>query len=67
MFLRLSGKTQKGKNRIRELGPLWKVREHRDGVPCIGGGRGIAIEPLSDPSKWRWISEGNDPDFDIEE
>lgn len=56
----LKGKSQKGKNRIRELGAEWAlIRE--------GTGGALLLQPAStiNPEKSRWILKKNDPDFEI--
>lgn len=67
MILRLKGKTQKGKNRVRELGNEWELVERRDSVLFSQEkGPWLLVVPVSNPEKPRWIHENNDVDFEIE-
>jgi len=65
--LTLSGKTKKGKNRVRELGQNWTVTRITPTVNFTTSGSGpfLLIEPDVDPEKARWLSSRNDPDFII--
>jgi hypothetical protein len=65
----LRGKSQKGKNRIRELGNLWVVDRITESVrfPTTGTGPFLMIHPVDgDFDKHaRWVATRNDPDFQI--
>ena len=66
-ILTLKGKTQKGKNRIRELGSEWIFSFSREKVAFAPNrGEHWMIAPFNaDQSKSRWIAAKNDPDFEI--
>lgn len=58
----IKGKTQKGKNRIREWGSEWNILERK--------GDRIAIVSIKEQCNWsansvRWIEKNNDQDFEI--
>ena len=66
--MRLTGKTQKGKNRIREHGDLWVLLKTRDSVLFdTKPGQWFLIAPCNNGSASRWIHSINDRDFEIEE
>ena len=56
-FVLVEGKSQKGKNRVREHGAIWKVRNVRDNGH-------ILLESTDGKDAWRWVWE-NDRDFDL--
>lgn len=62
----LKGKSQKGKNRVHELGEEWTLIRT---VPTVlfdsSPGPWAMIVPISDPDKGRWINLNNDKDFVI--
>jgi len=63
----LKGKTQKGKNRIRELGEEWILIREADSV-LFNHERGpwFFIRPASGkPDKERWIHSKHDVNFEI--
>lgn len=64
----LKGKTQKGKNRIRELGAEWILLREEDSV-LFNTERGpwFLIRPANriDDDKDRWINSKHDIDFEI--
>ena len=65
-ILTLVGKTQKGKNRIRELGNKWRIILDWNSVTCLRGAPGFLIAPVTnDTDKVRWIAKQHDIDFDI--
>ena len=65
-ILTLKGKTQKGKNRIREHGTSWQVRMDFKSVPCLDDKPGLFIAPIGDDgSNSRWIRQVDDKDFEI--
>jgi hypothetical protein len=67
--IRLSGKTMKGKNRVKEQGNEWTVLAETDRVifsPLTGGW--LFITPLGktqDDKASRWIRSVTDFDFEI--
>lgn len=61
----LYGKSQKGKNRIRELGKNWTLIERRETVLFSSEKGWLLVVAESNPEKVRWIREINDPDFGI--
>ncbi len=69
--IRLKGKTQKGKNRVREHSDKWVVFAETDKVlfnPQVGGW--LFITPVGksqDDKASRWIRAVDDPDFEIED
>jgi len=66
--LTLSGKTQKGKNRIRENGVLWRQLCGPKACQCLDNERGVLVHPLNrfDNDGDRWIAFPVDRDFDID-
>jgi len=62
----LKGKTQKGKNRIRELGSEWVLERTANTVlfDARPGPWGF-VSPVSNPDNARWIHLQHDNDFDI--
>ena len=65
MIIRVTPKSGKGKNRIREYGHHWRVLKTSDQVVCREG-RSHLVESLG-RKYWRWVSTSYDPDFNIEE
>ena len=68
--IRLKGKSQKGKNRVREQGELWSVFAETDRVLFSAGkvGPWLFIAPAGknqDDKSSRWIHATNDLDFDV--
>ena len=62
----LRGKTQKGKNRVRELGEHWLVCAQRDSVLFDSRpGPWLLVMPAGNPEKSRWIHATHDNDFEI--
>lgn len=60
----LTGKTQKGKNRIRELGTLWQIVRTADTVLFdTRKGPWALVKPIGQPDKSRWIHWTDDKDF----
>lgn len=58
----LKGKSQKGKNRIREHGNKWKViRQIIDDSRCSK----LLME--APDGYWKWMKEQDDPDLEIVE
>lgn len=66
-FMILKGLTQKGKNRIRELGNEWTlVREKPSVLFDPTPGPWWLVIPLSgDETKSRWIHSSKDKDFEV--
>ena len=66
-MLILKGKTQKGKNRVRELGEAWRVLETTDSVVFSPqSGPWAMIVPINgDQDKARWVHLSNDADFEV--
>lgn len=66
----LIGKSQKGKNRIRENGGEWIVLQSSRGLPDCKDTL-LLVEPLTqkDPQRpyVRWVDIFNDPHFEIKE
>jgi hypothetical protein len=64
----LKGKTQKGKNRIRELGSEWILLREMDRVlfnPEVGPWFFVRPANRKDGEKDRWIHASRDVDFEI--
>ena len=66
-IVKLTGKTQKGKNRVREHGKHWFVLESKKHVGCLVG-PGMLVSPTVDDHirNQRWVGSEFDVDFDIE-
>jgi hypothetical protein len=64
--LKLRGKSQKGKNRVRELGENWIVLEECDTVLFSSqNGPWLHVQPNAGREKSRWINKLHDADFEI--
>lgn len=63
-IIKLRGKTQKGKNRIRELGEEWVIVLLRNRVLFSNELNWMLIQPVLNPEKSRWIKQQNDNDFE---
>jgi len=63
----LSGKTNHGKNRVREQGELWKVVRIKGALPHgrFPAGTEIAELETIDGKHWRLISTHGDADFNF--
>lgn len=62
----LTGRTRKGKNRVREHGTAWKVADVRGAVDCLAGAPGALIHPILDETPIRWVELDGGPDFNLE-
>lgn len=63
----LSGKTQKGKNRVKENGAQWVVIKMSEACIALDNKPAAWIEPLSGTDNSRWIHTSiPDPDFQLE-
>lgn len=56
-FVVVEGISQKGKNRVREHGQVWKVRKVDENK--------IMLESTDGKENWRWVDNLNDPDFEL--
>ena len=56
-FLKIGGISRRGKNRIREHGAIWKVRN-------VWANKTL-LESTDGKDYWRWIDHNDDPDFEI--
>lgn len=66
MRIKLTPISNKGKNRIQELGDQWTILKIQDKVLFSSdSGPWLLIEPISNPDKPRWIHQDNDQDFKI--
>ncbi|CAB4196642.1 hypothetical protein UFOVP1290_162 [uncultured Caudovirales phage] len=63
--MKLRGRTNKGKNRIRELGEDWILVKESETVSFSSERGWLMIQPISNPDKGRWILSKNDPDFEV--
>lgn len=63
----LRGRSQMGKNRIRELGSEWiVVRESNSLLFNLSSGPAWLLQPVGQNSeKSRWVFKNNDPDFEV--
>ena len=66
--VRLRGISRHGKNRISQHGDLWVVKAVRESVkfPTSAPGPFLSLGSVT-TEDWRWISEVNDPNFEIVE
>ena len=68
--IQMQGLSQKGKNRVRELGSIWHVLAETDTILFAPGKNGpwLFIAPpgkdMNDKSS-RWVHATSDPDFSI--
>lgn len=65
----MKGKTQKGKNRVREQGSKWMVMFIRDSVLFSSlAGPWLMVASMDSPKvHTRWVHIKNDVDFEIDE
>lgn len=63
--MKLRGRTNKGKNRIRELGEDWILVKESETVSFSSERGWLMVQPVTNPDKGRWILAKNDPDFEI--
>lgn len=65
--VQMTGKTQKGKNRVREHGTLWNCIEVRDSVRFdtrVGGW--LRVTPSNgNTNAERWVRQEDDVDFAV--
>ena len=71
MKIKLTAKTHKGKNKIREAGTdEWMIVSVSESTLCLGGGPGVLIQPNGEADVMckhrRWIERDNDKNFDFE-
>ena len=71
MKVRLTGKTKHGKNRVKENGEFWKVKniQEKERFPRKISGPGpflFLISLKSGTDDIRWVSEIDDPNFEVE-
>jgi len=57
--VKLTGKTKKGKERVKQFGTLWTIETR---VDPTGQGRWCVVCPPS----MRWVHPTHDADFDVE-
>jgi hypothetical protein len=62
----LEGITQKGRNRVNELGSEWQLVRVADSVQ-FNPERGpwLLVQPPGRPDKSRWVHHRHDPDFKV--
>ena len=60
----LTGRSGRGKNRVRELGSRWRLTRIAAGHPFVEDGQ-LLLEALSDTRQVRWISRFGDRDFAV--
>lgn len=63
--IKLRGKTQKAKNRVKELGEDWVVAFSQTRVMFSAEENWYLIYPISNPDKVRWIKQVNDQNFEV--
>ena len=67
MFAILTGKTQKGKNRVRENGKEWVVKKTVNRVLFDSRqGPWFMVVPVNAPGNGRWVHLTDDKDFSLE-
>ena len=62
IFIRLKGKTNHGKNRIREHGDVWEVLDLPPGVTSMTPAPTKQCVRSKKTGEWRWLDE---KDFEI--
>lgn len=61
---KLTGKSLKGKNRVRENGETWELVEKRQKVLfSTEDGPWLLLSSIANPSHSRWVHEHHDTDF----
>ncbi len=58
--MKVQGISQKGKNRIREHGAIWKIVKELSEVCCLDNNPGILLESPDGYQRWIRISEDKD-------
>lgn len=61
MTLKLRGITRKGKNRIKQFGEHWLVKDEGN----FNGNPSYKVRPANGSDDLRWVFKNNDPDFEI--
>lgn len=65
--IKLSGLSQKGKNRIRELDSDWQILRIAERIQCSSeSGPWLLIQSAQSPAHHRWIHRHHDGDFWLE-
>lgn len=67
-IITLRGLSRKGKQRIHDLGRIWKIVGIGNNVVCCGGGSAMLVEPCNhaDPNKFvRWVAFRKDKDMEL--
>ena len=57
--IRLRGLTSKGKQLVRDYGPIWRVVN-------TNGPNVVVASPAREPTYWRILMETGDPNFEVE-
>ena len=57
--IRLRGLTSKGKQLVRDYGPIWRVVN-------TNGPNVVVASPATEPTYWRILMETGDPNFKVE-
>ena len=57
--IRLRGLTSKGKQLVRDYGPIWRVIN-------TNGPNVVVASPAREPTYWRILMETGDPNFEVE-
>lgn len=61
----LTGKTQKGKQRVKQWGARGKVMRVWDSIPALPNKKGLFFNVACGDVTSRWVELGNDKDFDL--
>lgn len=62
-YVKLKGKTRKGKNRLYEHGSIWKVLRKAQ----FNKDAALFLQSSKDHNHYRWVLLNEDDDFSIEE
>lgn len=69
MLVKLIGKSNKGKQRVKQHGELWNVERISNTSlftqPIDGPGPFLFMRPNNGSDDCRWVSEVGDPNFDV--
>lgn len=62
-IIEVRGLTQKGRNRVNELGDFWRVVRFAKTVQFATGENWVSIAPIGRPDDARWVRQHKDKDF----
>ncbi len=64
-IVKLTGISKKGRERVKQHGDLWRVKQIRHEVVCLNNEAGMLVESLMSDDT-RWVKITDDPNFNAE-